>query len=566
MAEKKYVARFEVIDATSTPLLKMMKASERAQKTMETMDKRMNLFNTSSARMNKSIDLSSRTFQRAERASLAFKTSIDRLSNINGSAFSRLNAGASGLARTMTSLPAMIAGVGASLGALRLGELVIGGGMQKELTQMQMGALLGSKSQGADLYTLVQDKAMQSMFSEKDFSAATNAFLPVTKDFEKLSKLMDVNERLASSNMLEGMDGASFSLREAMSGDIASIAERFNISKSDLRSNEFDSSAGWEQNLNAVDKTLDKMGYTAQYVDDVNDSSYSQMQIFKSNFAKMFTDSGEGLTKKLGDPLKRINSLLASEKMSEFVSNASDAMANGLDNAIDYVDDMNLSWSDAERLLKGAGGVFTELKDSFGIMLKSFTGSEGNSPREMFEGTATSFERMSAGIKSFNDFLAPLLEKLERFSKIGTMFYGENSNGTRNKGIATWGADWLTGNGGSKSYDPNNYTTPWESVKETFQTNKKVWNDVKSGFTLTTPHLIGGLVDGSHMNGLSNVPFNGYIAELHQGERVLTANENQKYSKGGSGVQITINHMEVRKESDIDAIGQAIVHQLEMRG
>lgn len=37
-------------------------------------------------------------------------------------------------------------------------------------------------------------------------------------------------------------------------------------------------------------------------------------------------------------------------------------------------------------------------------------------------------------------------------------------------------------------------------------------------------------VDGTHANGLSNVPFNGYIAELHKGERVLTASENRTYN------------------------------------
>lgn len=33
--------------------------------------------------------------------------------------------------------------------------------------------------------------------------------------------------------------------------------------------------------------------------------------------------------------------------------------------------------------------------------------------------------------------------------------------------------------------------------------------------------------DGSHANGLPNVPYNGYIAELHEGERVLTKEENR---------------------------------------
>ena len=45
--------------------------------------------------------------------------------------------------------------------------------------------------------------------------------------------------------------------------------------------------------------------------------------------------------------------------------------------------------------------------------------------------------------------------------------------------------------------------------------------------------------NGSHAGGLAYVPFDGYIAELHKGERVLTANEarayNDGYGTGGSG-------------------------------
>lgn len=39
-------------------------------------------------------------------------------------------------------------------------------------------------------------------------------------------------------------------------------------------------------------------------------------------------------------------------------------------------------------------------------------------------------------------------------------------------------------------------------------------------------------VNGSHADGLAYVPFDGYIAELHQGERVLTADENRAYNSG----------------------------------
>ena len=41
-------------------------------------------------------------------------------------------------------------------------------------------------------------------------------------------------------------------------------------------------------------------------------------------------------------------------------------------------------------------------------------------------------------------------------------------------------------------------------------------------------------ISGSHANGLEYVPYDGYIAELHKGERVLTRSENQQYSSGNN--------------------------------
>lgn len=53
-------------------------------------------------------------------------------------------------------------------------------------------------------------------------------------------------------------------------------------------------------------------------------------------------------------------------------------------------------------------------------------------------------------------------------------------------------------------------------------------NDAKSAAKSVT-------VNGKHANGLDYVPYNGYVAELHKGERVLTKQQNKEYNEGRTG-------------------------------
>jgi hypothetical protein len=77
--------------------------------------------------------------------------------------------------------------------------------------------------------------------------------------------------------------------------------------------------------------------------------------------------------------------------------------------------------------------------------------------------------------------------------------------------------------------------------------------------------LIGDFVDGSHMNGLSYVPYDGYVAELHKGERVLTASEARGYGGGYGGVSIgniTIN-IDGANYEDEQALAEAIAAEIQ---
>lgn len=81
------------------------------------------------------------------------------------------------------------------------------------------------------------------------------------------------------------------------------------------------------------------------------------------------------------------------------------------------------------------------------------------------------------------------------------------------------------------------------------------WKNWKDGVDII---FSGTAIDGSHADGLKYVPFDGYIAELHKGERVLTAEENANYSQGGGSpvfnqyivADTRIDRYEIQKDTE----------------
>lgn len=65
----------------------------------------------------------------------------------------------------------------------------------------------------------------------------------------------------------------------------------------------------------------------------------------------------------------------------------------------------------------------------------------------------------------------------------------------------------------------------------------------------------------NHADGLTYVPYDGYPARLHEGERVLTASEARGYGQGVS-VSVTVNGLTVREEADVDRIAETLAQKI----
>lgn len=77
--------------------------------------------------------------------------------------------------------------------------------------------------------------------------------------------------------------------------------------------------------------------------------------------------------------------------------------------------------------------------------------------------------------------------------------------------------------------------------------------------TLQQPSIPSYGVHGSHAKGLEYVPFDGYRAELHEGERVLTKRENKEYINGNIGKGDTYNfNVDVSQIDDLIKYAQMV--------
>lgn len=109
----------------------------------------------------------------------------------------------------------------------------------------------------------------------------------------------------------------------------------------------------------------------------------------------------------------------------------------------------------------------------------------------------------------------------------------------------------------------NGIASAWDGLKSWFN---GIWNSLFGGRSVNV-HVnktqSGARVDGSHAGGLRSVPFDGYIAELHKGERVLTRKEASRYRDGEGRmgtVNITVNAAPGQSET---VIAQKVARILE---
>lgn len=106
-------------------------------------------------------------------------------------------------------------------------------------------------------------------------------------------------------------------------------------------------------------------------------------------------------------------------------------------------------------------------------------------------------------------------------------------------------------------------TAVWDGLVSFVQ---GLWDGIKSIFVINAGDVKNNTgADGSHAGGMDYVPYNNYVANLHRGEMVLTADEAAAYRKGeantagGMTINIDINGIQF---NDVNSMAHALANQI----
>ena len=223
----------------------------------------------------------------------------------------------SGLARPMGSVVTGLGQIGAAAqgaaaivgGIGSVGSAVFGLGALNEIEQVRasINAFTKDGAQTENIIGQIKKEAASTPFAFAEMAKATASLMPVAKSSGvALMDLVKEAEVLAASNPLEALEGASFSLRKAMTGDFTSIIERFNLSRQTINKLKEEG----VPNIEIVRRAMQEMGFDSDLIAAKANTLEGRWSTFKDTLTELSTKMGQPIFDALKDGLVGVQGLL----------------------------------------------------------------------------------------------------------------------------------------------------------------------------------------------------------------------------------------------------------------
>jgi hypothetical protein len=490
-------------------------------------------------------DKFSNPMRRAQRATERMNNALKSTSNSIARIGSGMGSVSGAVSRLSTSFVGLAAAIGGAVAAHKAFNATIGEAARYERSQGLITAMMGDVNKAKQFMSEIEKMAINSpLLNSQDMMSAASAFLPMTKDINRLKKLYDLSERLFVLNDKEGMEGASFALREFLMGkDTQSLVERFNLNRkvlNDLKNLSFDKAVA------GLDELLNKMGITRKTIDTIGNDTLAKWNQIKERMAVAFRQMGMPSLEVLNNFLTNLLNRLDSGDLTRFANigaNIIKQIITGMTNTATSLYNWFSSLTNSEEF-KRRTTIFGKVQFVIEDIYQRFLNWLDSGGRDKITATVSSLiQILTAAIEASMGAIVPVAVKVG--SAIG-------------KGVVQGFRESLTDSTLLQLISSPQDAARVAKRKAIEWGAKKIWNLIKGD---------GG--GKKHNGGLNYVPYNGYQASLHRGEMVLTRGEAQEYRKGrASGVNVTIsgNSFHVRQESDIQKIAYELAKLIEREG
>lgn len=317
----------------------------------------------------------------------------------------------SGLSGALSAPMGAIRGIGSALseighaaeGARAVGDAVMGAanafgfGLAKELedTRTKMIAFAGSAAEADRILADVRAEANATPFAFKELADATAALLPASKQAGVgLQETIKQAEVLAALNPAEGLTGAAFSLREALSGDFTSIVERFNLPRERLKELRADGVPA----LEAISTALKEMGVDAGLVAGMANTLGGRWSTFMDTVDSARLAAVSPVYDQLGQALTVVSDIVNAntESFGGFATAIGESLAGAIKSVLTFlVMVQNISTEHGLSLFEAA---ITAIEIRIGEVF-------GPTAQAIFHAFIATIKAISAAISEFSDFL-----------------------------------------------------------------------------------------------------------------------------------------------------------------
>jgi hypothetical protein len=328
----------KLFDAMSGPLKSITNAMNLTISTMQRMQNATN----QNVRVDRSLIAAKQQLASAE---AQIQTAIDQATRSQNRFNESVKKSHKSTGELLGSVKAMAAAYLSIEGAKRLYESTVGAAMEQQSMIDAISARTGNKAQGQDIFNQLSKQALQYGQDVKASLLGAQSFMSNTMDPKKLTQLNMLAMRLSKLNPEEGLAGAAFSLKELMSGDYTSIAERFNMSRTMLQ-NSAARKAGQKNDVDGfikgMDELLNMQNMTQKAFEQMLDSPAAKWDRIVQAFKFKMTSAGREALATLEPLFNTIGNAFNSGKFDAFFS----TLQKGLTIAVRVINDVikGVSW------------------------------------------------------------------------------------------------------------------------------------------------------------------------------------------------------------------------------